>query len=80
MHTVDKESMTYPNCTMPWQQSMLNKHWSSSYNLLEFAACKNEGLDTNLTTLFVLDYDFLKLAARLKNRNCPGNIYFIPLV
>jgi hypothetical protein len=58
---------------MPWQQSMLNKHWTPSHNLLEFVACN----DTELSTLFSLDYDYLKLAARLKNPNCAGNAQFI---
>ena len=59
----------YPNCTMPWQQSMLNMHWSSSYNQSEFNACNA----TETRTLADLDYEFLKVAARSENSNCPGN-------
>ena len=59
----------YPNCTMPWQQSMLNMHWSSSYIQLDFNACN----DTEILTLMDLDYEFLKQAARSENLNCPGN-------
>ena len=59
---------TYPNCTMPWQQSMLGKHWSSDYNQSDVITCN----DTQLTSLYALDYDYLKLAARLNITKCPG--------
>ena len=61
-------TVTYPNCTMPWQQSMMGKHWSSDYNQSDVITCN----DTQLTSLYALDYDYLKLAARLNITKCPG--------
>ena len=58
----------YPNCTMPWQQSMLEKHWSQTYNQDDVTTCN----DTQLTSLNALDYEYLTDAARLNITNCPG--------
>ena len=58
----------YPDCTMPWQQSMLEKHWSQTYKQDDVTACN----DTQLSTLYSLDYEYLKAAARLNITNCPG--------
>ena len=69
---VSGDYVKYPNCTMPWQQSMLNMHWTSSYSQIEFNACN----DTESEALYSLDYEFLKVAARSGNLNCPGNSYF----
>ena len=65
--------MTYPNCTMPWQQSMLDEHWSVTYNQQETTSCNN---DKEIKDLYFLDYKFLKDAASLKIRNCPGSYTF----
>ena len=62
------QTYRYPNCTMPWQQSMLGKHWSSTYNQEEIITCN----DTDLSTLFELDYEYLKLAARMNITGCKG--------
>ena len=66
VYVVDGYNYTYPNCTMPWQQSMLGKHWSVTYNEDEVLTCD----DILANTLFYLDYEFLKIAARGDNPNC----------
>ena len=67
VHLVYGYNYTYPNCTMPWQQSMLGKHWDkSSNNEDELVTCDG----TLLNNLFYLDYEFLKIAARGDNPNC----------
>ena len=53
---------------MPWQQSMLGKHYSASDDEDDVVACD----DTLANTLMTLDYDFLKIAARGDNPNCLG--------
>ena len=58
----------YPNCTMPWRQSMLDEHWSTDYNQEDVSTCN----DTEIKALYVLDYAFLKDAASLNIKNCPG--------
>ena len=58
----------YPNCTLPWQQSMLGMHWSPTFNHNELTACNS----TELSTLYSLDYEYLKVAARLNNIYCKG--------
>ena len=67
-HDVDEEIYTYPNCTMPWQQSMLDKHWSSSYNQDDVIICNN----ITMSSLYTLDYEYLKQAARLNITGCQG--------
>ena len=62
--------VSYPNCTMPWQQSMLDNHWSPLYDQNEVSICNS----TELNHLYSLDYEYLKVAARLKNENCQGGI------
>ena len=75
VHLVYGKNYTYPNCTMPWQQSMLGKHWSpTSDDEDELVTCD----DTLANTLGYLDYEFLKIAARGDNPNCLGkHIYGI---
>ena len=67
-HDVDEEKYKYPNCTMPWQQSMLDQHWSSEYKQEHVITCN----DTMASSLFTLDYEYLKQAARLNITGCQG--------
>ena len=53
---------------MPWQQSMLDKHWSSTYNQDDVNACNQ----TQRSSLYYLDYEFLKQAAVLNITGCQG--------
>ena len=64
----DGYTYTYPDCTMPWQQSMLDKHWSSTYNQDDVNACNQ----TQRSSLYYLDYEFLKQAAVLNITGCQG--------
>ena len=66
--SIDGYTYQYPNCTMPWQQSMLDKHWSSSYNQADVITCNK----TQLYSLYYMDYDFLKQAAKLNITGCQG--------
>ena len=70
VYLMDGYNYTYPNCTMPWQQSMLGKHLgdTSSNGEDEVLTCD----DTLANTLMYLDYDYLKIAARGDNPNCLG--------
>ena len=64
---------TYPNCTMPWQQSMKGDHWSpDTYNQDDVKTCN----ETDMSILYSLDYEYLKVAARSKNPNCLGKVGF----
>ena len=75
VHLFYGKNYTYPNCTMPWQQSMLGKHLdTTSDDEDELVTCDGTLLDN----LFYLDYEFLKIAARGDNPNCLGkHIYGI---
>ena len=53
---------------MPWKQSMLGQQWSLNYNQRDVITCN----DTDRDTLYELDYDYLKAAARLNIPDCPG--------
>ena len=70
VYLMDGYNYTYPNCTMPWKQSMLGKHLgdTSSNDEDEVLTCD----DTLANTLMYLDYDYLKIAARGDNPNCLG--------
>ena len=70
-HTFEKIwKYTYPNCTMPWHQSMLGLQ---AYNQTDMIACSK----TDAYTLWYLDYLFLKMGATMKNPNCMGKIYML---
>ena len=73
VYLMDGYNYTYPNCTMPWQQSMLGKHWDTSSNDEDEAPTCD---DTLANTLMYLDYDFLKIAARGDNPNCLGKYMY----
>ena len=69
-NTTWKGVVSYPNCTLPWQQSMLGQQWSSKFDQSQDTPCN----DTQLSILYSLDYEFLKTAAGLNNENCRGKI------
>ena len=62
--------VSYPNCTLPWQQSMLGHQWSAKFDQSQVTTCN----DTEFSTLYSLDYEFLKTSAGLNNENCPGKM------
>ena len=62
---IDEKTEKYPNCTMPWHQSMLGKQ---SYNESDIKPCN--GNDAYI--LYRLDYEFLQSGAKLRIPNCLG--------
>ena len=76
-HKVAGETLAYPNCTMPWQQSMLGKHWSFTYNQDDVVACDNKTMENSTDPLAYLlkqlDYEFVRLGVRLEHPSCSGN-------
>jgi hypothetical protein len=67
-HLVGDNKLEYPNCTMPWQQSMLGHHWTQRYNQAHVIACNK----TDAITMAMLDIKFFKIGARTENPKCLG--------
>ena len=59
------EIFKYPNCTMPWHQSMLG---IQKYNDTDWLPCNQ----TDGYTLYVMDYDYIKQAAAFNYPKCEG--------
>ena len=64
---------TYPNCTVPWHQSMLG---INDYNETEAQVCN----DTAYWSTYRLDYDFMEKANSGKNKKCLGKSYIATYV
>ena len=67
-HTLSEGTkQRYPNCTMPWHQSMLGEQ---NYNESIITPCS--GADGY--TLYRLDYDFISNGTKFKIPSCPGRL------
>ena len=65
-HTSFGEQYEYPNCTMPWHQSMLGKF--NNYDT-QTRSCNRE----EHTSLYTLDGEFMLRATRKNVSKCPGS-------
>ena len=63
---LDGKFEKYPNCTMPWHQSMLGDH---NYSETNNKPCFGE----DGYMLYRLDYEFLSDGVKLRVPNCTGN-------
>ena len=70
-HTVNGKNLTYPNCTMPWKQSMLGHHVLPATSDEDAVGCNK----TDAETLIDLDYWYMKEGARTDHLACSGNIW-----
>ena len=66
-YDIDGDEYTYPNCTMPWHQSMLG---ILEYNDSEVEVCN----EADSSTLNNLDYLFLRKASQ-KTTRCKGKLF-----
>ena len=64
-HEIDGKIEKYPNCTMPWHQSMLGVR---DYNETDVKPCAGE----NGYMLYRLDYEFLSNATKFIVPTCHG--------
>ena len=60
---------SYPNCTMPWHQSMLE---DQSYNETKMEQCKGD----DIFTLWALDYQFVRKGANMNISACRSKTVF----
>ena len=67
-HTLMEGNVTrYPNCTMPWHQSMLGEQ---NYNESIIRPCTGD----DAYILYRLDYDFISNGTKFKIPSCPGRL------
>ena len=64
-HTFDGSTNKYPDCTMPWHQSMLDDR---NYNESNVKPCFGE----DGYILYRLDYDFLSNGTKFRIPSCAG--------
>ena len=64
---------SYPNCTMPWHQSMLE---DQLYNETEMEPCNSN----DAYTLYLLNYEFAQKGANMNNSACMGKNAFTTVI
>ena len=67
-------SYTYPNCTIPWHQSMLGIFAYNDTEVKECNAWEHGMTRDERWDLYLLDYDFMKKAIT-SNTTCLGKFY-----